>query len=60
MAYSDFTVEQIIDKFSHFVEQDLFASLKKYDSGAKSWLLETLAEVLVLTMSSEVKSRFDH
>ena len=61
MAYSDFTVEQIIDKFSlHFVEQDLFSSQESAIQ-ISSWLLETLAKgkKFALTTSSEkAKSEF--
>lgn len=61
MAYSDFTVEQIIDKFSlAFVEQDLFAS-QESTIQISSWLLETLAKgkKFALTTSSEkAKSEF--
>lgn len=61
MAYIDFTVEQVIDRFSlRFVEQDLFAS-QESTIQASSWLLETLAKgkKFALTTSSEkAKSEF--
>ena len=61
MAYSDFTVEQVIDKFClTFVEQELFPTLEK-SMPLSSWLLETLAKgkKFALTTSSEkAKSEF--
>ncbi len=61
MAYSDFTIEQVIDKFSlTFVEQELFSALES-SMQLSSWLLETLSKgkKFALTSSSEkAKSEF--
>ena len=61
MAYSDFTVEQVVDRFSlDFVEQELFLNLEE-TIHLSSWLLETLAKgkKFALTTSSEkAKSEF--
>jgi hypothetical protein len=61
MAYSDFTVEEVVDKFSlAFVEQELFPTLES-QIHLSSWLIETLAKgkKFALTTSSEkAKSEF--
>ena len=61
MAYSDFTVEQVIDKFSlDFIERELFPTLES-QIHLSSWLIETLAKgkKFALTTSSEkAKSEF--
>jgi len=61
MAYSDFSVEQVLDTFAlKLVEQELFPSLA-IATKASSWLIETLdkGKRFALTTSSEkAKSEF--